>query len=111
MIKATKAHYITLDTTDMRTASLADAIHNMHEWRLHGFITEETFIRIHEILRANIGTENFIGFTKYCDNREEDGEYHIILVEFPEKADGTIRKMKKGEEENEYYLLTKEEEK
>lgn len=109
MIKATTIHHLTLETTDERTAHLANMLHNMHEWHSTGFITNDTFVRIHDILRANLGTENFLLVAMYNDNREESNEYRVGVVEFPEKSDGTIRTIIKGEHENEYLLLTEEE--
>lgn len=110
MIQATTIHHSTLTITDERTAHLADAIHNMGAWLNGGIMTEETFVRIHDILRANLDTENFLSVVKHSDQREESNEYHIIIAEFPEKSDGTIRSLRLGEEDNQYFLLTKEEE-
>ena len=109
MIKAIKSHHTTLTTTDERTAHLADAIHKMGAWLHEGIMTKETYVRIHDILRANLGTENFLSVVGYRDERDEKSEYHIKIVEFPEKSDGTIRTIKIGEEENEYFMLTEEE--
>lgn len=109
MIRATTLHQTAFITTDKRTAHLANAIHNMRAWLHEGIMTKETFVRIHDILRANLETENFLSVVGFIDKREESNEYHILVVEFPEKSDGTIRTMKKGKEENEYFLLTEEE--
>lgn len=109
MIKATTMHHLTLETTDERTAHLANIIHNMNEWYSTGLITDDTFVHIHDILRANIGTENYLCVVIYSDLREESNEYHMGVVEFPEKADGAIHLAKKGEEDNEFFLLTEEE--
>lgn len=109
MIQATAIHHLTLTTTDERTAHFADGIHNKGVWIKEGIMTKETFVMIHDILRLNLDTENFLSVVKYCDQREENNEYHIIIAEFPEKSDGTIRSLKLGEEDEQYFLLTEEE--
>lgn len=109
MIKVTEFHNSTLTITDERTAHLADAIHKMGAWLREGIMTKETYVRIHDILRANLGTENFLSVVGYSDKREENNEYHILVAEFPEKSDGTIRSLKKGVGRLDYFLLTEEE--
>lgn len=108
MIKATEEHHLTLNTTDEKTAGLANMIHNMGEWREMKLLSDDTFIKIHDILREAVGTKNFISVVAYADMREEYNEYRIILVEFPEESDGSIRTMV-GKGENEFYLLSQEE--
>ena len=110
MIKATMIHQSTLTISDKRTANLAELIHNMGELRSQGLMTNEMFVHIHDILRENLETENFISVVGYLDNREETNEYHILVSEFPEKSDGTIRSLKKGEGKHDYFLLTEEDE-
>lgn len=108
MIQATNVHYLTLGTTNEKTEGLAEMIHNMGEWLHQGLIKKDTYVNIHDILRHNIGTENFISVVGYLDEREEKNEYSIKVIEFPEKSDGTIRSMKLVDDT--FYLLTKDEE-
>ena len=107
MIKATTEHHVTLTTDDERTASLAEKIHNMGTWLNEGLITKEAYVHIHDILRHNLDTENFLSVVGYRDEREEKNKYIIRVIEFPEKSDGTIRKRKNID--GEYFLLSFEE--
>ena len=104
MIQATKEHHLTLNTTDERTAGLANMIHNMGAWLREGLINKETYVHIHNILREEIGTENFLSVVGYRDEREESNEYSIRVIEFPEKSDGTIRSCVMKDDA--FYLVT-----
>lgn len=109
MIKSNKSHELTLGTSDKRTAILADAISHMGEFRSEGFMDDNSFIHIHNILRDCLETENYLSVVQYSDQRENDNEYHIIVAEFPEKADGKIFRVSFNTENEEYSLLTEEE--
>ena len=108
MLKAIKEHYCTLDTTDEYEHNLAVMIHHMEYWLKEGSITKEIYIHTHDILRYNIGTENFLFVAGYIDKREENCEYSIRVVEFPEKSDGTIREVVLDKETGDLYLSSKE---
>lgn len=107
MIQATQEHHLVLATTDERTAHLAEMIHNMSGWLSENLITKETYVHIHNILRQQINTENFLSVVGYRDERLEKQEYSIRVIEVPEKADGAIRKML--HKEGKFFLLTQEE--
>lgn len=110
MIQATELHQLTFDTSDERTANLAIMLHSMNELLSQGLITDESYVNLHNILRENIETENFLSVVRYLDKREDSNEYHIVVAEFPEKADGTIRVMAEDlNNKNTFYLLTNEE--
>lgn len=97
-------HHLTLTTTNEETTELVNVIHNMNKWLHEGIIKKDTFVNIHNIIRQQLDTENFLCIVGHRDEREEKNEYAIRVIEFPEKSDGTLRGLKLEDEK--FFLLS-----